>query len=175
MEEKDIPVLFGDLVSISVPLPDAACKGKSTDLFFSHSHWILRRAKQVCYGCPERIKCLDFALENKEDSGVWGGVIFRRGRPDQKDIDYVRGLGDPEILRQQIREEEERQKKEEKRKKKMQAEQESISASSFKFIEIRKHNTELNSDISTGEERKSGLERYPITPYKSKNFKPKTK
>lgn len=168
MEENDIPVLFGDLVSISVPLPDAACKDKSTDLFFSHSHWVLKRAKKVCYGCPERIKCLDFALENKEDSGVWGGVIFRRGRPDQKDIDYVRALGDPEILREQIREQERLKAEEEKAKKQDTTEDASVPA--VKFVERRSGVPRTTSE-GHPEQGKRGMDRYPMTPYKSKNLR----
>lgn len=172
MEEKEIPMLFGDLVAMSVPLPDAACKDKSTDLFFSHSHWVLKRAKQVCYGCPERIKCLDFALENKEDSGVWGGVIFRRGRPDQKDINYVRSLGDPEILREQIREQEKLRKEEEK-KKKDQEKNESESPPAVRLVEKRNLQSKYVLPSNGKRSDENSFDRYPVVPYKSKNFRRK--
>ena len=31
------------------------------------------RAKQMCAGCPVRKACLDYAIDNYIDFGVWGG------------------------------------------------------------------------------------------------------
>lgn len=36
-------------------------------------------AKSVCFGCEYRIKCLLFALENRE-IGIWGGTTERERR-----------------------------------------------------------------------------------------------
>jgi WhiB family redox-sensing transcriptional regulator len=31
-------------------------------------------AKEICWGCPARTECLDYALKNGENNGVWGGT-----------------------------------------------------------------------------------------------------
>ena len=38
------------------------------------------RAKQLCQGCPSRLPCLAYALENREPYGVWGGLSERERR-----------------------------------------------------------------------------------------------
>lgn len=46
----------------------------------------VRYAKQLCWGCPIRLECLDYAVSNSETEGVWGGLAererkgLRRGR-----------------------------------------------------------------------------------------------
>lgn len=32
------------------------------------------QAKKICGDCPSRKPCLDFALSNKEEFGIWGGL-----------------------------------------------------------------------------------------------------
>lgn len=34
----------------------------------------IRLAKQVCAGCTVRAECLDLALTNNENEGIWGGL-----------------------------------------------------------------------------------------------------
>jgi len=51
----------------------------------------IEAAKAVCQSCPVRDACLEFALETKQESGVWGGTdederrrlrrAWRAGRP----------------------------------------------------------------------------------------------
>jgi WhiB family redox-sensing transcriptional regulator len=38
------------------------------------------RAKAVCTGCPVRIMCLGYALDQRIDYGVWGGQTARERR-----------------------------------------------------------------------------------------------
>jgi WhiB family redox-sensing transcriptional regulator len=38
------------------------------------------RAKIVCTGCPVRIMCLGYALDQRIDYGVWGGQTTRERR-----------------------------------------------------------------------------------------------
>ena len=33
----------------------------------------IRRAKAVCVGCPVRQRCLAFALDTRQEYGIWGG------------------------------------------------------------------------------------------------------
>lgn len=62
---------------------DAVCRGVDPDLFFplgDTSYRQIEDAKKVCAGCPIRSKCLDWALETRQDSGVWGGLSERERR-----------------------------------------------------------------------------------------------
>ena len=58
-------------------MEDAACRHPSIDrkIFFADKteFWIVAEARKVCEGCPVAQECLDFALENHEMHGVWGG------------------------------------------------------------------------------------------------------
>ena len=58
----------------------AACKGEDPALFFDTDDETLRqrqareaRAKAVCWRCPVRLRCLDFAVREPLKWGVWGG------------------------------------------------------------------------------------------------------
>lgn len=61
-------------------LPDAICQGHDPELFFplrTRGPAAQRQAevaKEVCARCPVRAKCLLWALETGQESGVWGGV-----------------------------------------------------------------------------------------------------
>jgi WhiB family transcriptional regulator, redox-sensing transcriptional regulator len=58
---------------------EAACLGCDPEVFFpsgrTGSTWLeLQRAKAICRACPVQAHCLDWAVENEEQSGVWGGL-----------------------------------------------------------------------------------------------------
>ena len=69
--------------------------GKS-ELFFSESPTDLAAAQSICGECDVRVHCLEYALENAVEWGVWGGVIFwdgqayyrkrGRGRPKRSEL-----------------------------------------------------------------------------------------
>ena len=57
----------------------AACKDEYPELFFpvgksADSRWQAEQAKTICKTCVVRDDCLKWALEQKEDFGVWGGL-----------------------------------------------------------------------------------------------------
>ncbi|MFE6766876.1 WhiB family transcriptional regulator [Streptomyces sp. NPDC057689] len=57
----------------------AACREEDPDLFFpigSTGPALVQaeEAKAVCRRCPVQEECLRWALENNQDSGVWGGL-----------------------------------------------------------------------------------------------------
>ncbi|MFD4029758.1 WhiB family transcriptional regulator [Streptomyces sp. NPDC058637] len=57
----------------------AACRDEDPDLFFpigSTGPALVQTedAKAVCATCPVREQCLEWALENGQESGVWGGL-----------------------------------------------------------------------------------------------------
>lgn len=60
----------------------AACADTDPELFFPVSNegpgaTQRAEAKRVCAGCPVRAECLEYALESKQRSGVWGGLDER--------------------------------------------------------------------------------------------------
>jgi WhiB family transcriptional regulator, redox-sensing transcriptional regulator len=63
----------------------AACRDAEPELFFPVSdmgpgaHQVTR-AKAVCAGCPVRPRCLDYAMDNALDHGVFGGTTERERR-----------------------------------------------------------------------------------------------
>ncbi|MFB8028316.1 WhiB family transcriptional regulator [Streptomyces sp. NPDC056465] len=57
----------------------AACREEDPDLFFpigSTGPALVQaeEAKAVCGTCPVREQCLEWAMENGQDAGVWGGM-----------------------------------------------------------------------------------------------------
>lgn len=57
-----------------------ACVGSGAEqLFFSESVAEQRSAQEVCMGCSVRLACLESALSENTEFGVWGGVIFWDG------------------------------------------------------------------------------------------------
>lgn len=62
----------------------APCAGK-TDLFYPQQHGNGDRAtataaREICAACPHRVKCLEFAIDNAELHGVWGGTTPQERR-----------------------------------------------------------------------------------------------
>lgn len=56
------------------------CMGVDPDLFFPERGASTREAKEVCRGCVVREDCLEYALENGEKFGIWGGMSERERR-----------------------------------------------------------------------------------------------
>jgi WhiB family redox-sensing transcriptional regulator len=52
----------------------AACRGAGPKTWFPHPSQPAAEAKRICAGCPVRGECLDYALENREEGGIWGGL-----------------------------------------------------------------------------------------------------
>ncbi|MFD4374793.1 WhiB family transcriptional regulator [Streptomyces sp. NPDC058486] len=78
----------------------AACYGinpKEADRLFFHGPRNYRdrhQAKQVCAACPVQRDCMTFALENKVEHGMWGGLTLKelanwRKKLDSR-LDYAR-------------------------------------------------------------------------------------
>jgi WhiB family redox-sensing transcriptional regulator len=51
------------------------------ELFFSEKPAELAEAQRICGGCTVRVQCLEIALRDHHEWGVWGGVIFWDGQP----------------------------------------------------------------------------------------------
>lgn len=61
----------------------AACRGTDPDLFFTGRGDSRRveMARAVCLECPVRWLCANYALDNLETVGMWGGFSERQRRP----------------------------------------------------------------------------------------------
>lgn len=71
------------LDKLRAPLPgwyrDAGCAGTDTESFFPEKGRSADEAKAVCWRCPVRRECLDFAITTTDptnDHGVWGGFTW---------------------------------------------------------------------------------------------------
>lgn len=58
----------------------AACKGTDPELFFPTRGEPTEDAKAICGRCPVRVDCLEYALDNREMYGLWGGESERSRR-----------------------------------------------------------------------------------------------
>jgi WhiB family redox-sensing transcriptional regulator len=58
----------------------ANCKGVDPMLFYPERGESTRESKEVCKGCEVRYDCLEFALQNGEKFGIWGGLSERERR-----------------------------------------------------------------------------------------------
>lgn len=59
-------------------MEDAACRDTDPNLFFPVGTTGLaveqaQNAKSVCQKCIAQIACLDYAIDNRIDHGIWGG------------------------------------------------------------------------------------------------------
>ena len=59
---------------------DARCLDADPEAFFPEKGGSTREAKRICSDCPVRESCLDYALENDERFGIWGGMSERERR-----------------------------------------------------------------------------------------------
>ena len=52
----------------------ALCAEVDSEIFFPEKGASTREAKMVCQGCEVRAECLAYALEHREQHGIWGGL-----------------------------------------------------------------------------------------------------
>ena len=58
----------------------ALCAQTDPEAFFPEKAGSTREAKRVCRSCDVRAECLEYALENDERFGIWGGLSERERR-----------------------------------------------------------------------------------------------
>ena len=56
------------------------CKDMDPAIFFPNDGVGVQVAQRICAECPVRAECLDYALDNRVDHGVWGGASERERR-----------------------------------------------------------------------------------------------
>ena len=58
----------------------ARCRGLDPEQFFVRSLQQAKSAIQVCDRCPVQQDCLDYAVDEDIEVGVWGGLTERQRR-----------------------------------------------------------------------------------------------
>lgn len=56
------------------------CAQADPEAFYPEKGGSTLDAKRVCMACPVRVECLEYALENDERFGIWGGLSERERR-----------------------------------------------------------------------------------------------
>lgn len=68
----------------------ANCLGADPDMFFPERGASTREAKAVCFACPVMDECLEYALNNVEKFGIWGGRSERERRVIRRERNVAR-------------------------------------------------------------------------------------
>ena len=63
---------------------DSLCAQTDPEAFFPEKGGSTRDAKKICTSCEVRSECLEYALENDERFGIWGGLSERERRKLRK-------------------------------------------------------------------------------------------
>ncbi len=58
----------------------AKCRGVDPEEFFPGDSSGFAAAQRLCANCPVRAECLEYALANRIELGVWGGASQRERR-----------------------------------------------------------------------------------------------
>jgi WhiB family redox-sensing transcriptional regulator len=58
----------------------ARCLGADPELFYPSSDDAAGAAKEICFVCPVREPCLEYAITAREKQGVWGGLTEKERR-----------------------------------------------------------------------------------------------
>jgi len=59
---------------------DALCAQTDPEAFFPEKGGSTRDAKKICTTCEVKGECLEYALQNDERFGIWGGLSERERR-----------------------------------------------------------------------------------------------
>ena len=61
-------------------MADGNCREESPSVFFPSDGVGVEFARKICADCPVKEPCLEYALANGIDHGVWGGASERERR-----------------------------------------------------------------------------------------------
>ena len=59
---------------------DSLCAQTDPEAFFPEKGGSTREAKRICTSCEVKSQCLEYALQNDERFGIWGGLSERERR-----------------------------------------------------------------------------------------------
>ena len=66
-------------------MSDASCAEIGGEPFFEEVGASSRQAIAICRACPVREQCLQYALDNQEAWGLWGGLLPHQRRRLRRD------------------------------------------------------------------------------------------
>lgn len=67
---------------------DAACARTDPEEFYPEVGGSNRRSKAICSTCPSKAPCLQYALDNNEQYGIWRGT----SRADRQKLQREQGV-----------------------------------------------------------------------------------
>ncbi|MDF2444247.1 MAG: WhiB family transcriptional regulator, redox-sensing transcriptional regulator [Subtercola sp.] len=65
---------------------DSLCAQTDPEAFFPEKGGSTRDAKRICQTCEVKSQCLEYALQNDERFGIWGGLSERERRKLRKQV-----------------------------------------------------------------------------------------
>lgn len=81
-------------------MKDAACTGHPVSWWFpdNETQWMhqAREALAICHRCPVQAECLQFAIDNDDRHGIFGGTLpheryaLKHNKPLRKDSRWLR-------------------------------------------------------------------------------------
>lgn len=86
--------MTGDITTLSEPptnwMNKAACRGANTNMFYPNPGEPSTPARQICDTCPVAVECLEYAINNGERYGIWGGTPVRKRRNGSLALENLR-------------------------------------------------------------------------------------
>ena len=67
---------MSDLPAFHTWMTDAACTEYDPEFWWPGNGGDNRRVFEICDACPVKKQCLQFAIDNDEREGIWGGVAM---------------------------------------------------------------------------------------------------
>ena len=64
----------------TVWMSEGKCRDLPPETFFPSDGVGVEIARRICADCPVKAPCLEYAMENHIDHGVWGGTSERERR-----------------------------------------------------------------------------------------------
>lgn len=76
----------------------AECQNHDAELFFPIGETgayvrQIEAAKDVCFTCPVRERCLEWAMDTREPAGIWGGTTEQERDRERRRLGRVRAAG----------------------------------------------------------------------------------
>jgi WhiB family transcriptional regulator, redox-sensing transcriptional regulator len=69
-----------EIDTVTAWMSDGNCRNYPPAVFFPSDGVGVDRARKICLGCPVAEPCLEYALQERIEHGVWGGCSERERR-----------------------------------------------------------------------------------------------
>lgn len=80
MDDDTQQLEIDDLPDETSWMHESRCRGVNPAQFFPSDGLGVEAAQRVCAACEVRVDCLEYALTNRIEHGVWGGASERERR-----------------------------------------------------------------------------------------------